>query len=415
MDNQERNQKMALFRYSLIAAAVSGTYEAATLIQHFKNVAEKSYQDPTGKTVKVSYHTLERWYYRYKRYGIDALEPKKRKDTGKPRALPETAINQIFELKEKFPYITGKAIYKKLIENGFLNAADTSLSTVHRYLRDNGLKSTAASDMVVKAFEMEFANDCWQCDTSDSVKLKVDGKSIQTYLIAFLDDKSRICLHFQHYTSDNAVNMQDCFKKAIAKYGVPKRIFADNGGPYDNLQLRMICASLGIALIHARVSRGQSKGKVERHFRTVKDGWLNCTDWNKFSSLEDIDASLGKFISEEYTNSNHRGINCTPKESFMQDYGRIRFIPQEELDSHFLHRRESRVNNAAIVKFDKVEYEVPQQYIGSKVKIRYLPTDKTKAFIFSDDNKLLHTIYPVRKVDNSRIKRTTIDYTKGGI
>jgi len=62
MDEQERNQKMALFRYSLIAAVVSGTHEAATLIQHFKNVAGKSYQDPTGKTVKVSYHTLERWY-----------------------------------------------------------------------------------------------------------------------------------------------------------------------------------------------------------------------------------------------------------------------------------------------------------------------------------------------------------------
>ena len=164
MNEQEKNQKMALFKYSLIAAAVSGTFEAPSLIQHFRNVAEKSYQSPTGETVKVSFHTLERWDYKYKRYGIDALEPKKRSDTGKPRALPDTAIDEIFVLKEKFPYITGKAIYKKLVKNGFLNAVDTSLSTVHRFLRDNGLKSSPTSDMVVKAFEMEFANECWQCD-----------------------------------------------------------------------------------------------------------------------------------------------------------------------------------------------------------------------------------------------------------
>jgi len=99
----------------------------------------------------------------------------------------------------------------------------------------------------------------------------------------------------------------------------------------------------------------------------------------------------------------------------MRDYEKIRFIPTEELDFHFLHRRESRVSSTALVKYSKMEYEVPQQYIGLKVKIRYLPTDKSKAFIFSDDNKLLHTIYPVKKVDNSKIKRTTIDYTKGGI
>jgi len=413
MTEEEKRQETALFRYALIASAVAGTFEAPSLAQHFRNVASKGYQDPTGKTSHVTVNTLERWYYRYKKFGIGALEPKIRADFGLPRALPEAAIDQIYVLKEKFPYITGKAIYKKLVEDGFVNASDTSLSTVHRYLRNNGLKSRSYSGQEMKSFQMEFANRCWQADSSHGPILKIDGKTVQLFLITFIDDKSRMILHCQFYTLDNAVNMQDCFKKAIAKAGVPDMLFVDNGGPYDNLQLRMICASLGIALIHARPYSGQSKGKIERHFRTVKDGWMNCTDWDCFSSPEDADASLARFLSCEYTNSNHSEIGCTPKESFMQDYERFRFIPGEELERHFLHRRESRVSNTALIKFDKVEYEVPQQYIGSKLKVRYLPTDRSKAYIFTDENKLLHTVYPVKKVDNSKIKRTMIDYTKG--
>lgn len=57
---------------------------------------------------------------------------------------------------------------------------------------------------------------------------------------------------FRYVLYDNAINFQIVLKKAIAKYGVPKKLFVDNGGPYKNDQLSMICASLGIALIHSR-------------------------------------------------------------------------------------------------------------------------------------------------------------------
>jgi hypothetical protein len=208
--------------------------------------------------------------------------------------------------------------------------------------------------------------------------------------------------------------MQDSFRKAVAKSGVPKILFCDNGGPFKNQQLELICASLGIALAHSRPHEPKGRGKVERHFRTVKDGWMNCTDWGQFSSLDEIDGSLAEFLSKEYTNKIHSSIKMTPKERFLKDYEKIRYIPAEELDFHFLHRKECRVTNDAIIKLNKTEYEVPQQYIGSKLKIRYLPADMSELFIFSDDNKLLHTVRPVKKVENSKIKRASIDYSKEG-
>jgi hypothetical protein len=205
--------------------------------------------------------------------------------------------------------------------------------------------------------------------------------------------------------------MQDAFRKAIAKAGVPKRLYCDNGGAFDNLQLQLICASLGIALVHSLPYVAKSRGKIERLFKTIKDGWMHATDWNLFTSLEDIDTSLAEHLAKEYTNSKHSSLPCTPKQRFLQDYERIRHIPSEELNFHFLHRQTRRVTNAATIKLFNIDCETPQQYIGSKINIRYLPSDTTKLFIYSDEGKLIHTIKSINKIENSKIKRATIDYT----
>jgi len=414
MDKDKKDLQIALFRYSLIAPAITNTFEAPSLAQYFRNIAAKKHTGPDGKQVTVTYHSLERWFYSYRKDGLAGITPKERVDRGRPRALPASAADKIYALKEKLPYITGKAVYARLIEEGDIDASKTSLATVHRYIRNNGLKFQPENAQEVKAFEMEFANDCWQADTSRGPVIRIDGRKTQTFLISFLDDSSRMIMHAQFYTNDNGINMQDSFRQAIAKFGVPKKLFVDNGKSYANLQLQLICASLGIVLAHSRPYVPKGRGKIERVFRTIKDGWMNSVDWDTFANLDDINTSLSVFLAEKYTNCRHSSINCTPKERFLRDYDKIRYIPAEELDFHFLHRKECRVTGAATIKLYGTEYETPQEYIGAKIKVRYLPSDLSELFIFSDDNRLLHTIRPVKKVENSKIKRAAIDYTMTG-
>lgn len=114
-----------------------------------------------------------------------------------------------------------------------------------------------------RAFEMEFANDCWQSDTSHGPIINVNAVKKQTYLITLIDDASRLILHGEFFFNDNAVNIQAVFKKAIAKYGIPKRLFVDNGSTYKNDQLSLIGASLGIILIHSKAYSPESKGYVK--------------------------------------------------------------------------------------------------------------------------------------------------------
>ena len=111
MSNEEL-QKIALFRFSLIAPLVNNTYEALSKMEYFRNIASREHTLPDGTEVKLAASTLKKWYLKYMKLGIDGLMPKIRNDAGKPRVINEEAINKIHEIKEIFPYITGKMIYQ---------------------------------------------------------------------------------------------------------------------------------------------------------------------------------------------------------------------------------------------------------------------------------------------------------------
>lgn len=404
-------QELALFKFSLIAPVVNNTYAAISQMQYFRDVAAKTHVLPNGKNVQYSSSTIKKWLLNYKKGGFDSLTTKMRSDAGMPRVITNAAIAKIHDIKANFPYITGKLVYQKLVEEGYLKASKTSISSVHRYLRENNLKRNQMSPVERKAFEMEFANDCWQSDTSHGPVIKVDGQKRQTYLITMLDDASRIIAHGEFFFNDNAVNMQVVLKKAISKYGVPKRLFVDNGTPYKNDQLRLICASLGIELIHTKPYSPESKGKIERSFRTIKDNWLNGVDWNEFDSLECLNTGFNKYLNEKYLNVVHSSIEITPRERYLKDTDRMKYIKTEDLDKNFLHRVTRRVNKDATIPLYSMLFEVPQKYIGQKINIRYSPINLEKAYIYDSVNICTDTIYPLNKVENSKIKRKTIDYT----
>lgn len=103
-------------------------------------------------------------------------------------------------------------------------------------------------------------------DTSHGPKIEINGSVVQTYLVQLIDDASRLIVASTFFLRDTALNFQYVLKEAIRIYGVPKRIFLDNGTPYKNAQLSSICATLGVALIHARAYSPESKRQNRKKF-----------------------------------------------------------------------------------------------------------------------------------------------------
>jgi len=409
--NDEMRSQIALFKFSLIAPLCNDTYDAPSQAAFCRQMAEKAYVLPDGTSKRFTASTIKHWFLKYRSQGIDALYPKGRNDIGSSRVLSEEAVQRIIAIKQQFPHITGTLVYQKLIEEGSVKACEVSLPTVLRFIKNNHLKAQELEPEDRRAFELEYANDCWQADSSVGPVIKENGKKKQTWLISFLDDASRLVTHAEFFFNDNSANMQLVLKKAIQKHGLPSRLYVDNGSSYRNSQLSLICASLGITLIHTPAYSPKNKGKIERLFRTLKDTWINGVDWNSFTDLASLNQAFITFVNEDYNNRLHSVTSARPKERWLQDAKRIKYLPPDMLDDCFLHREVRTVSGDATIPICKIVFEVPAQYIKQKINVRFNPGDLSQAYIFNEHNKLAHTIYPLRRVDNSKIKRQqALDY-----
>lgn len=410
LEKESNKNEIALFKYAIIAPLVNDIYESKSKEEFYRTAASKQYKLPNEKMTTLTAGTIKRWYLEYKRDGFEALKPKSRNDAGYSRKIPNEYIEKIEKIKEKYPHITGKAIYKKLLEEGVINASDVSISSLYRFLNNNKLHEHNRVER--KAFEMEFANDCWQGDTSHGPIITIDGKKVQTYLIQLIDDASRLIVGYKFFLRDNALNFQIVLKDAIKTYGIPKRIFVDNGTPYKNMQLKSICASMGIVLIHAKPYSPESKAKIERSFRTVKDNFINCKDWNAVKSLEELNKEYNEYIASEYNSKYHSGINNIPRNRYQKDYDRIKFIDsKEEVEKIFLHIEEKPVASDSTIRLGGKDFEVPQKYIKQRILIKYSPEDLSHAYIYNPKDKTLKKIEPVDKIANSKIKRENVSYS----
>ena len=401
----------SLFRFSIIAPIINNTHSFNTINEYIAFAASKNYYF-AGKNYKFSKSCIKNWYLSYKKQGIVALQEKKRKDENTSRKLNNETVLRIIELREQFPKITGTAIYKKLIEENYIDKEKISLSTILRYLKKNNLKSGQISNIERRMFEMENVNDCWQADSSAGPYIKINNIKYATYIIMFIDDKSRMIMGYDVFLHDNAINMQKVFKNAIKTYGKPKKLFVDNGAPYDNKQLSLICASLGIELIHAKPYTPEAKAKQERLFRTIKDGWMRCTDWNNFKTLEDVKNSLSEFLYKDYINSIHSVIKMTPNDRWHEEYDKVKFLEEPFIEESFLHRTFNKVRLDRTISFNKEYYEVPFKYVGQTLEFRYDPLDVEKLYLY-ENNKKVCDIFKVDKIANGKSKRKDgIDYSK---
>ncbi len=407
--------EIAQFRFAVIAPVVQGLFSDASQTAYFKRVTEKPLILPDGTSVKYSYKTPEKWTSLYKKGGLEALMPAERSDKGSSRALSGEAIEEIYRLKKEFPRINATQIHAKLVEESFI--PDTvSVDAVQRFIRHNDLKSAQNPNLRDrKAFEEDSFGKMWQADTCYFPYITEDGKSRRVYCIMIIDDHSRLLVGGGLFYNDSAYNFQKVLKEAVATHGIPAKLYVDNGAPYSNEQLSMICVSLGTVLLHTKPRDGASKAKVERHWRTLKETWLYTLDISQIHSLAQFNSMLKDYM-RTYNTSFHSGIQATPMERYQNTMEGVRLpLSSQWLDDCFFNRVTRRVRKDSTVSIDRVSYDVPMQFISCSVEIRYLPDDMSAAFILYEREK-----FPIRRTDkneNCRTKRNNapvIDYSKAG-
>ena len=262
-DTNER-QAVALFRYGLIADLVRLQPGSKGLYARIEQKAAGEYSIPGSTRTRVAGETIRDWLKAYRRGGFDALLPKPRADRGQSRSLPPEVLDVLLQIKEGNPKLSVQLVIRAARQRPEV-PEDLPLpnSTVHRLFVRHGLMDKPRSepgDGDRRRFAFQQAGQLWMSDVMHGPSVFVgDRTKRKTYLIAFIDDATRVIPYAAFTLAENTATFLPVLKQAILRRGLPERLYVDNGANYRSQHLALVCAKLGIALIHARPYRPQGK------------------------------------------------------------------------------------------------------------------------------------------------------------
>ena len=100
-------EKIALFRYGLIAPLVLEALPRGELTRRAEEIAARHYEIPGSQRTSISVDTRLDWALRYRNGGYEALAPQSRLDRGKSRTITPQLADLIERLKRENPHRTG--------------------------------------------------------------------------------------------------------------------------------------------------------------------------------------------------------------------------------------------------------------------------------------------------------------------
>lgn len=355
-----------------------------TLRARYRAVSQMTFTDEDGRPHHFTWRTIQTWWYYYRRHGITDPPARTDKDTLR-KITPEDILAAIEKALPSFRAggsgknakrpLNIQALYRACIEQGHLRRDQIAPNTFRRAVNKYDLLKPDTADLPKRrlAFAKAHANDLWQCDTLHGPYLRFPryNKPVQVFLIAFIDDASRVITHGQFFDADDTENLVDCFQSALYKRGIPKAVYADNGSNYSSKEFGQICARLGTVLIHTPVRDGASKGKIERFFRTVRDQYL-IQNLDHISCLQELNEHFTNWVENTYHLRDHSTLGMRPLDRFGLDLGRIRHFHQCQFNQEFFYLEETRkVRTDNTFQFQKIRYEAPRDLRGKTITLRF--------------------------------------------
>ncbi len=401
----------ALFRLSVLGPLASrDRLEKGDLKALVRELAARSYAIPDSRRSFIAEKTIEGWYYAWKRGGIDALTPKPRSDRGtsKMTAALQAAV---CAAKKENPGRSLRTIRQLVAASGLPGATRLSRSSIHRLLQQRGLSNlpgSQAQPVEHRSFVAAHAGDIWYGDVMHGPKVLVNGRLRKVYLVSFMDDASRLITHSAFCPAETALEVEGVLKQALLKRGLPTRLIIDNGAAYRAATMQAVCARLEIRLVYCRPYTPESKGKLERWHRTLRQGFLGELDMDRVRDIFDLNARLWAWIEECYHKVPHGGLDgVTPLERYRQDLVRIRPLGPfaSRIDEPFLHRYDRLVRKDGTVSYEGERFEVPFELVGQSVKLVVDPHRQKVVGLESLKGEPLGQATPLDAIANCRRKR----------
>jgi len=418
MDENKLREEMGLLKHRIISPVVMESTRHQ--MKYFCETAKKEFEVPGVKGFrKFSVSTMKGWLNRYRRHGFSALLPKLRSDRGIQKSITLEQKIKIREAREDLLDLSVAQFYRRLKkQNVFGEGKAPSETTLVRFLKSENLFSKSEK-RPRKKYEMERFGQLWVTDFMHGPKvlLNKEGKyHRKAILLAIIDDHSRLIVGSGFAHQENTLALENVFKEAVLKYGLPDRLYCDNGSSFSSHYLSRVCAHLGVGLIHSKPYDSPSRGKVERFFRGVRQRFL--PEIGEKITLKEINDQFSIWLREDYHHAFHNGINTRPIDRYRASMAHfpLKRVGEEQLEDFFMGTVFRKVNKDATLSYNSKIYEVPSRFIGEKVELRFYQAHPDELYLY-ENNVRITRVQVVNSRENGRIYRPTprtnaIDYQK---
>ena len=403
--NEEQKMEVAIFRFGVIHDFVSGVQlDWGEQNRLLREKCERKWPIPYSTRTRLTRGTILRWIDRYKKSNgkLESLCPSDRSDRGESRSLDDETALALISLRKEMPKSTVPFLIETMEKRGLVSpGVELNLSKVYRFLHRHNLMYTGEKKpRDRRKFEVELPNDLWQSDAMHGPKVDLDGRKRKSYLLAFLDDHSRLVPHGQFYLSEGIPFYMDTFEQALLKRGIPRKIYVDNGPAFRSKHLEYVTASLGIAFIHSSPRKPQGRGKIERFFRTVRTQFLQGF---KGSTLLELNEAFDLWLNEIYHQRKHSSTGQTPFQRFTAHMECLRPAP-EDLRNYFRMHARRRVAKDRTITLNGKLYEAPIGLIGKHVILLFHEGQPDRVEV-THNHKSYGFLTPLDLHINSRVRR----------
>lgn len=390
--NQAEKMDLALWRYGVISPLLHRQANENHQGELLAHLAGRSYVRPDGAYVSLSAETMRKWLYRYHQGGLPALADKERSDKGR-YDVSSVLSEAMFSLRREHPRWTTALILKQLGQTGLWNGLSPSRSSLYRFAAAHNLRRDPhlTPEASCRGFTFTQFGQLWIADFLHGPKIKIRKQKKKTYLHAVIDDSSRYIVSAGFYLAETTESLIGELMKACRTFGLPQRLYCDNGAAYAGRHLKIVTARLGIHLIHTPARRPQGRAKVERFFKTVRDQLLAR---EHFQNLDQMNLALAQWLAE-YHQRPHRTLNGSPLQKRLSSENVCRRVPEvADMEALFRMERRCRVYKDGTIRLKTRILEVPGCLPGQRVTVYYTPWDLSRVY-YGEDMRLAHQVDPV--------------------
>ena len=395
-EEHDPKQERALFIVAQLGSLISKRRNLPRGEQaaRLRELAQSEQPIPGSSKRRLSLTTWKRYLAKLRgSRRLDSLFRKPRSDKGGNKAIPEEALERAKLAKQEEPRRSVPVIIEMLEGSKIVEKGQIRPSTLRRQLRQAGYTQALllGDTKAYERFERDAPGDLWQADAADGIYLPDPDKPGCMFLCKLflvVDDHSRLCVGARFYPNQQQAALDDCFQRALVRWGVPCNVYVDRGNVFVSKHFERVCAEVGTHLIKASVGYPEGKGKVERLVKTVKSAFYPEAELlvkqGKLRTLEQLNEYVDAFVEEWYNRRPHSELaGKSPREV----WGPEPIRPVEDLariKEAFLWRLKRQVQKDCCFQVEGVRFRTCPELARQKVEVAYDPLDLSYALVFQE-------------------------------